>query len=102
MMSEGVTITTVMPVKPGTGEQFTAFLQEMIRGTAQRPGFRSARLLRHKDDKDRIMVLHSWDRAEDYEAYVKWRAMRGEIYSEKDAFASPATVDIWTTDVPWR
>lgn len=99
-MSDGVTITFEMNLKPGLGDVVAARTPAMIEETAQRPGYRDIRVVRHKDNPDRILLIETWDSEAHYRDYLAWRASRGETMDQ--IFVSPPTIEVWPTTVVRR
>lgn len=75
-MSDGVTITMDLDVKPEAVEGLAAGLPEMIKETAQFKGFQSIRIVRNGN---RILLIEQWDSEDDYKAYIAWRTERGDM-----------------------
>jgi quinol monooxygenase YgiN len=78
-MSTGVTITLEIIFNPGICDAFCASLPEVLKETATRPGFRTIRAVRHKDDADRVLMIEQWDSEKHYQDYVAWRTERGDM-----------------------
>lgn len=78
-MSTGVTVTLEFHFNPGVCEAFCATLPEMLKDTANRPGFRNIRAVRHKDDPDRLLLIEQWDSEQHYQDYLAWRQARGDM-----------------------
>lgn len=92
--TDGVTITFEMRLKP---EAVTGFLQGapmMLQGTADFPGFRSLRIVQHKDDPTRVLFVERWDSEEAYRKYIAWRVERGEMAGIAQAVTSMET-NVW-------
>lgn len=77
-MSDGVIITVEIVIKPELAEQVCASIPAMFDDTVTFKGFRSIRVLRHKDEPNRVLVLEHWDKEEHYHAYQAWRGERGD------------------------
>lgn len=99
-MSDGVTITFEMTLKPGMGDVVAARLPAMLEETVLRPGYRDIRVVRHKDDSDRILLVETWDSEADHRAYLDWRASRGETMDA--ILASPPVMNVWPTTIARR
>jgi len=75
-MSDGITIIMTMDVKPEVIDGLVSGLPEMIKDTAQRPGFRNIRVVRNGN---KINLIEEWDSEADYDAYIAWRTERGDM-----------------------
>ena len=89
-MSEGVTITFEMKLKPEAAAMFPQMGPQILASPSEFPGFRSLRIVQHKDDPTRIMFIEKWDREEDYKAYI---AERYGAPPEIRYFETPVVVD---------
>ena len=90
-MSHGVTVTLEFIFNPGICDGFCATLPEMLKDTATRPGFRNIRVVRHKDDADRVLLIEQWDSEKHYQDYVAWRTERGDMAKMGPAVKSVQT-----------
>jgi heme-degrading monooxygenase HmoA len=88
----GVTVTLELRLKPEAAEAFLGAVT--MQKAAGFPGFRSIRLVRHKDDPNRVLFVEHWDREADYQAYVDHRLERGEMEGLKRVSASAET-NVW-------
>lgn len=75
-MSDGVTIIMTMDIKPEMVNAIAASFPEMLKDTAQRPGFRNIRVVRNGN---KINLIEEWDSEADYAAYFAWRTERGDM-----------------------
>lgn len=98
-MSEGVTITMGMTLRPEAVEGFISSLTVMLQDTAKQPGFRSIRVVRHAEDPNRLLFVEAWDSAEAYQAYIAWRTKRGDMDAVAQILAAPPQLDIWPSIV---
>ncbi|MBA2933778.1 antibiotic biosynthesis monooxygenase [Sphingomonas sp. CGMCC 1.13654] len=99
-MSDGVTITFEMILKPGMGDVVVERLPAMLDETEQRPGYRDIRVVRHKDNPDRILLIETWDSEGHYRDYLAWRASRGETMEA--ILEAPPVMNVWPTMVVRR
>ncbi len=99
-MAAPVTVTFEMRLKPGMGDAIGRGAPAMVEETATRPGFRDIRIVRHKDDPDRILMVETWDSEADYRAYLDWRAAQGSRADK--LMASPPEINIWPVTVVRR
>ncbi len=93
-MSDGITVTIRVDVKPEEVDAACLNLPEAVKDTAKFPGFRSIRVLRHGEDRNRVMILEQWDREEDFRAYVAWRQETGTGLGR---VANEVEISIWPT-----
>jgi len=77
-MSDGVIITVEIVIKPELAEQVCASIPAMFEDTVTFQGFRSIRVVRHKGQPNRLLIVEHWDKEEDYHAYQAWRGERGD------------------------
>lgn len=95
-MGDGVSITFDFRLKPEAAEAFLAAQQALLRGTAQFPGFRSIRAVRHKDDLNRALLIERWDSEDAYSRYVAWRTETG-VTAAVRAVIETAEANVWPT-----
>ena len=81
--------------KPEALEAFKSTITESLKLTASFPGFQDIRIISREDDPCRVMFFETWDSAEDYDNYFKWRTGRGEIAALKDALTEPLKREVW-------
>lgn len=93
-MSDGITVTVLVDVKPEEIEAACLNLPETVKDTAKFPGFRSIRILRHDKDRNRVLIVEQWDREEDFRTYVAWRQEHGGGLGR---VANNVQIDIWPT-----
>jgi heme-degrading monooxygenase HmoA len=84
----------VITVRPGTGDQFEAALDEARSVIGASPGFVSLTLHRGVEVPERYLLLVEWETLDDHvegfrnsEAFTAWRALIGPY------FESPPVVD---------
>jgi quinol monooxygenase YgiN len=92
-----VTVTLGLTLKTEAVDAFCADMAEAIKDTAKFPGFRAIRILRHKDDPAKVMLIEDWDSEDAYDSYIAWRTQRGDIDSLSEVMATPPMLDIWPT-----
>ena len=97
-MAEGVTITIDMTIRPDMAEQVIAAIPAMFEDTARFPGFRSIRVVRHKDAANRLLIVERWDREEDYRAYQEWRNRDGAMDAAHQALEA-YDMQVWAAEV---
>ena len=77
-MSDGVIITVEIVIKPELAEQVCESIPAMFDDTVTFPGFRSIRVVRNKEEPNRLLIVEHWDKEEQYHAYQAWRGERGD------------------------
>ena len=93
-MSEGVTITIDMVIKPEFAEQVTAGIPAMFADTRRFEGFREIRVVRHRDQPNRLKVIERWDSEAHYQVYIDWRTRKGDMDAAAPTLLS-ITTDVW-------
>ena len=73
----GVTITLELELRPEAVEPFLKGVN--LQGATAAPGFRSMRMVQHKDDPARLLFVEEWASEADYRAYSGGREERGEL-----------------------
>jgi len=91
----GVTITLGMNLKPEAVDGFCNALPEMIKDTAKRPGFQAIRIVRHKDDPNRVLFVETWESEQAYNDYITWRTERGDMDGFAQILQEPPKMDVW-------
>jgi len=94
MSTDGVSITFEMQVKPEVLPGFLDGLPGLIRESSQFPGFRSMRVVQHKDDPARLLLIELWDSEIAYNRYIAWRTERGDM-ERLAQLATSTKVDVW-------
>lgn len=77
--TEGVSITLALTMKPQTLEPFIAAANNGFGPVTSFPGYRSIRLVQHKDEPTRLLYIERWDSEAAYKAYVDWQTEQGGI-----------------------
>jgi quinol monooxygenase YgiN len=76
---DGVSITFELRLKPETVEGFRQGLPLMLKDTAAFPGFRHIRVVQHKDDPCRVVLIERWESEDAYRKYLAWRTETGAM-----------------------
>jgi len=92
--SDGVTITFHMTLKPEAVDGFLQAAKGMLEGTSTFPGFRSIRIVQHKDDPTKILFVERWDSEDAYRKYIAWRTEQGAMAAMAQAVVSMET-NVW-------
>jgi quinol monooxygenase YgiN len=95
-MGDGVSITFDFRLKPEAAEAFLAAGQAILSGAAEFPGFRSIRVVRHKDDLNRVLLIERWDSEDAYRGYVAWRTETGATAAFREVIET-AEANVWPT-----
>jgi quinol monooxygenase YgiN len=93
-MSDGVTITFELRLKPDAVAGFLGAVPQLIRESSEFPGFRSMRVVQHKDDPARLLFVELWDSEEAYHNYISWRTERGDMENVA-RLATSTDVNLW-------
>ncbi|WP_340268474.1 putative quinol monooxygenase [Sphingobium mellinum] len=93
-MKEPVTITVDYKLKPEFVEAFCEVIPGVLPDTAKFAGFRDIKVVRHSSDRDRVLIVETWDDEESYRKYIAWRTERGDV-SRLDAMLIYAKTDVW-------
>jgi quinol monooxygenase YgiN len=94
-MSDGVTITMAITLKPEAVEPFCSGMPEMLKDTVKFAGFRDIRVVRNKENPNQVLLIENWDSEDAYKAYIKWRTERGDMDAMAGAVAAPPKLDVW-------
>lgn len=97
-MSE-IVATLHLKLKPEAADGFCGVLPDMIKETAQRPGFIGIQIVRHKDDLNNVLFIERWASEQAYHDYVAWRTERGDMDGAAAVMADVPKLDFWPTTV---
>jgi heme-degrading monooxygenase HmoA len=97
-MTEEVMVTLDITLKPEAAEGFARTGNAGLAAARAFPGFREVRIIRHKDDPCRFLFVQRWESEAAYDAYIAWRAERGE-YQGLQAVATSVETHIWPQTV---
>ena len=78
-MTDGVIATVIFKTLPQATDECVAALDGMFPVTRTKPGFRSIRLLRSAHDPAQLILIQEWDSVVDHQAYMQFRAERGDL-----------------------
>ena len=93
-----VMVTLDLDVKPEVIEAMCAGLPDMIKDTAQRPGFIEIRIVR-LPGTNRVLFVERWASEQAYNDYIAWRTERGDMDGFADGLNSPPSITIWPVTV---
>lgn len=91
-MTDKVTVTLALTLKPEAADDFCAGLPAAIEATAAYPGFGSIRIVR---DGARVMFIETWDSEAHYDAYIAWRTEIGMMDAMAQIIAAPPEKNVW-------
>jgi heme-degrading monooxygenase HmoA len=94
MSDSGVTVTFELRLKPEAVDFFKGAAAGMLAGARDFPGFRTIRIVQHKDDPSRMLFVERWESAQAYKDYIAWRTSRGEMDGLK-SFATGTDTTLW-------
>lgn len=94
MSGDGIIITIDMVIKPELADAVRASIPAMFTDTVNFTGFRSIRVVQHKAEPGRLLVVEHWDAEEHYRAYQNWRNRDGALDRAVENLISIRT-DIW-------
>lgn len=66
-------------VKPGSMDDLTAYLRDELHHTRGSDGCNGLTVHQGQDDSNNVVIVESWDSRQQYEAYLNWRAERGDL-----------------------
>jgi quinol monooxygenase YgiN len=94
MSTDSVTITFELRLKP---EAVSGFLQEiprLIKESSEFEGFQTMRVVQHRDDHTRLLLVEQWDNEAAYRKYIAWRTERGDMDGVAQ-LAKSTEVNVW-------
>ena len=88
-----VVIILTAKAAPGRYDELLAMMAEALPDTAAQPG---AELIRGGGDRgaETVTVFQIWDRIESRQAYIDWRAARGDLDRMGGMLREPARFDV--------
>ncbi len=93
----GVTVTLTVTLKPEMAEEFAAGLPQAIQPTIGFAGCRDIRVVRHKTERNKFLILETWDSEASYQAYMAWRTASGALEGFARIVTAPPVIDILPT-----
>ena len=91
-MTEMVTVTLGLTLKPEAVDAFCANLPATIGETAAFPGFGSIRIVR---DGAKLLFIETWESEAAYDAYIAWRTETGMMDAMGQILAGPPEKAVW-------
>ena len=99
-MTDEVTVTFELTLKPEAAEGFSRMDREALEATRSFPGFLEVRIVRHKDAPCRFLFIERWVSEEAYRKYIAFRTERGE-FQPLLAMATNTEINIWPQTIAW-
>jgi quinol monooxygenase YgiN len=96
-MSNAVTITLVLKLKPEACGPFCDGLPDMLKDTKKFKGFKNIRIMKHKTDPNQLIFVEEWDGEDDYMKYIAWRTERGDMDNMAKILSAPPQMEVWPT-----
>ena len=78
-MTDGITMTWLLELKPDVADLFWSDVAGGISGTRSFPGCRRADMYRNHADPNKILLHSEWESLQHYEKYSAWRAESGRL-----------------------
>ncbi len=94
MSADGVTITFELRMKPEAVSGFLQALPQLVKESSQFDGFRAMRVVQHKDDATRLLLVELWDSEQAYRNYISWRTERGDM-DNVAKMVTATEVNVW-------
>ncbi len=91
-----VFVTFDIELKPEAADPFCDGFQAMLEDTVKFKGFRTIRVVRHAENKNRVFLFEEWDSVADYETYIAFRTERGDM-DMLSQIATSVKLDYWPT-----
>jgi len=98
-MSNDVTVTISMSVKPDKLETLLSITPDLLKETLGRPGVISVRALRNPDEPLKLMFLDAFASVEASNAYFEWRRDRGDLGRLVSMLSEPPRIEVWPVSI---
>ena len=99
-MSNSVTITVTMTVRPDAVETMLGMIPGLLTGMLTRPGVLGGRALQNPAEPTKLLFIDEFETVEASEAYFKWRAERGDLDRLGALLTAPPQVQSWPDSIP--
>jgi quinol monooxygenase YgiN len=86
-----VTVYMELNAKEDKAGELKALLESLLPETRASKGCREITVHEDMDKATRIVMLETWDRRADHEAYMAWRAKRGDSATVRTLYSEPPT-----------
>lgn len=90
-MSDGISITFALNLKPEVATGFIGMGQGILHETAKYPGFRNVRIVQHKQEPNRLLFIERWESEGAYHNYIAARTATGELAGMQSLAVSTET-----------
>jgi quinol monooxygenase YgiN len=80
-----------LKTKPGTTQAMLEGLQGILPDTRAFHGCRRVDVVRDSDDLETVFLLEEWEERANHEAYMAWRAERGDLDGLAEVLVEPPT-----------
>jgi quinol monooxygenase YgiN len=84
-----VTVYMELNAREGKVGELKALLEMLLPDSRAAQGCRQISVHQDMDRPTRIVMLESWDRRADHEAYMEWRLQRGDSTSVRTLYSEP-------------
>jgi quinol monooxygenase YgiN len=91
---DGVTITFELRLKPEAVSGFLQGIPHLIKETSEFEGFKTIRVVQHRDDPTRVLFVELWANEKAYQNYIAWRTERGDM-DNVARLANSVEVNVW-------
>jgi quinol monooxygenase YgiN len=95
LMAKGVKVTIFLSVKSDQVSPLLTMIPGLQLETLSRPGVRSTEVLRNPATPTKLLFVDEFDSVEASEAYLQWRAQRGDLEKLGALLAEPPRIEVW-------
>jgi quinol monooxygenase YgiN len=99
MTTKGVKVTIFLSVKSDQVSPLLAMIPGLQNETLSRPGVRSTEALRNPATPTKLLFVDEFDSVEASEAYLQWRAQRGDLEKLGALLAEPPRIEVWPVNL---
>jgi quinol monooxygenase YgiN len=94
-MAKGVKVTIFLSVKSDQVTPLLTMIPGLQSETLSRPGVLSTEALRNPATPTKLLFVDEFDSVEASEAYLQWRAQRGDLEKLGALLAEPPRIEVW-------
>src|SRR4029077_1961281 len=98
-MAKGVKVTIFLSVKSDQVSPLLTMIPGLQFETLSRPGVRSTEALRNPATPTKLLFVDEFDSVEASEAYLQWRAQRGDLEKLGALLAEPPRIEVWPVNL---
>jgi len=95
VMAKGVKVTVFLSVKSDQVSPLLAMIPGLQSETLSRPGVRSTEALQNPATPTKLLFIDEFDSVEAGEAYLQWRAQRGDLEKLGALLAEAPGIEVW-------